>query len=57
MCSTLRGGLHSFNLTVSQQVPNPDMHDCFSDGVAADSVIHAVDERTQVPAILLLLHL
>lgn len=32
------------------------MHYCFNDDVVTDSVIHAVVERTYVPAILFLLH-
>lgn len=56
MCFTLRRGLHSFKLTISQQVTSPDMHHCFSDVVAIDSVFNAVVERTHVPVILFLLH-
>ena len=49
------GGLYSFILIISQQVPNPDMHYCFSDDVATDGVIHAVVERTPCPSDSLLL--
>lgn len=56
MCFTLRSGLHSFKLTISQQVTSPDMHHCFNDVVAIDSVLYAAVERTHVLVILFLLH-
>lgn len=55
MIHSTEGGLYPFNLITSQQVPSPDMHYCFSEGVATDGVIHAVVERTLCPSDSLLL--
>lgn len=51
MCSAASGRLDSLILITAQPVLKLDGH-CFNDDVAAGSVIHAVVQRTCVPAVL-----